>query len=260
MYSFNIILTEVCNANCTHCYMANSIKNKKRTMTKEQIDTIVDKIPQNTKTIVFTGGEVFLKKDLLYYAIEKVKSKLERVIIGIESNGIILYKDEKKGYEIIRKLSEIGVNYIRFSDDPFHEQGGIDLTKVRKLKKYQTKNLKIKFLVQNTAVKLGNAKNIENKFISKSNCMNKNDTIDNPYLFLDVLGNIFTCAWKCVPSIGNMITDSWDDILNNLNTEFMKLILSGKIEEAYGSTPNNYLFTSKYGQCALCIKKHGGIL
>jgi len=260
MYSFNIILTELCNANCTHCYMSNSIKNKKRTMTKEQIDIIIDKMPKNTRTVVFSGGEVLLKKELLYYAIKKTRAKLKNTIIGIESNGIILYKNDKKGYELISNLSNFGVNFIRFSDDPFHEQGGVDLVKTRNLKKYQTDNLEIKFLVQNTAVKLGNAKNIDDKFISKNDCMNKNDSACNPYLFLDVSGNVFTCAWKCVPSVGNLVTDSFDDILSNMNTDFMKLILSGKIEEAYGNTTSNYDFTSKHGQCALCIEKQGGCL
>lgn len=260
MFSFNIILTELCNANCTHCYMSNSIKMKKRTMTKSEVNTIIDKMPRNTKTIVFTGGEVLLKLDLLYYSIAKAKSKFSKANIGIESNGIVLYKNEAMAKKIIDKLSDLGVNFIRFSDDPFHASGGVDLEKVRMLKKYQASGLEIKYLVQNSAVKLGNAEALDQKYISKNNCMNTNDSSNNPYLFLDVNGNVFPCAWKCVKNVGNLINDSWNEICDNLNTDFIKLILLGKIEEAYGGFNSNYKFTSKYGQCALCIKRHGGTL
>ena len=43
MYKFNIILTELCNANCSHCYMSSNNKKNKKTMSFADINKIIDK-------------------------------------------------------------------------------------------------------------------------------------------------------------------------------------------------------------------------
>lgn len=73
MYRFNIILTELCNANCSHCYMNLNSKKNKNTMSFDEIDIIIDKIPYNTSSVTLTGGEIFLVKDLLFHTIKKIK-------------------------------------------------------------------------------------------------------------------------------------------------------------------------------------------
>lgn len=261
MYSFNIILTEICNANCSHCYMANSKKNK--TMAKESIKTIIDKMPKNTQRVIFTGGEVFLKEEILLYSIDLIKQKFKNIVIGIESNGIIFYKNIINAKAKFKYLKNMGVSFIRFSDDPFHEMGGVDLKKVRGLEKIgKEAKLEIKYLVQSKALPIGKAESLEEKYKDIKNCMNKNESVENPYLFLDVDGNVFVCPWKCMPPIGNMFNDSWEEIENNLKLDFNKLILVGKIEEAINLLEeneslkkNNIDYSKKNGQCMLCIKK-----
>lgn len=255
MYYFNIILTEKCNANCSHCYMGNK-RNSLQTLSKEQIDVIMKKIPKNTKKIVLTGGEIFLEKDLLLYTIERIQDLRRNIEIELESNGIYFYK--KNTLERLKELND-KISAIRFSDDPFHEDGGIDLEKVRKLKEYQPElKYKIKYLVQNKAVKIGNAKNLSEDLVKKSNCMNTKQTLLNPYFFLDIKGNIYLCAWKLLEPIGNIFFDEMDEIISKLNISFNRKILEGKIEEAFSldnEKKKQYeAYTKKFGQCMLCEK------
>ncbi len=261
MFSFNIILTERCNAKCSHCYMSDDGYSKKLSLTKSQIDNLFEKIPADTKTIVFTGGEVFLEKDLLYYAIKKAKKVNDNIEIGVESNGIILYNgSEDYAKKELEELKNVGVSFIRFSDDSFHEDGGVDLNRVRALKKLESyKTPKIKFLVQTTALAIGRAKTLEKEKQAKMNCMNSENSVENPYLFLDICGNVFTCAWKCAPKISNIFENDFQDVIINLKKDVNKLILAGKIEEAAKLyAPSEYKENKKFleenGQCLLCNK------
>lgn len=262
MFSFNIIITELCNANCSHCYMNSESRRGKNTLSKELIDMFVDKLPKNTKRIVFTGGEVLLVKELLIYAIKKVQEKDNQIEIGIESNGVLIYKRENP-LQILKELDELNVSFIRFSDDPFHERGGVDLSKVRDLFKYQSllKGMKIKYLVQKKALSLGKAKNLPDEYCEKRDCMNNENTLTNPYLFVDIDGNIYNCTWKCIPPLGNIFDDEWSQIEKVLQEPFFKFITLGNVERAYAvldkdNYSDNCSYTKEYGQCALCIKNN----
>lgn len=259
MYSFNIILTEICNANCTHCYMNVKSNKKKKTLDEEKVKIILNKMPKNVKKIVLTGGEIFLIKDFLYFVIRKIKAKFENIYLELESNGKYFYDMDNPSVEL-EKLKKLGVDSIRFSDDYFHSMGGINLEKVRNLKKYEN-NLtpQIKYLVQDKVVPIGKASELSNEYISKANCMNSSSSRENPYLFLDIDGNIYTCAWKCVPKIGNIFSDAWEKVEENLKEEINDKILTGNIEEVVSSLTNSSIEKIREechekGQCALCIK------
>lgn len=260
MYHFNIILTELCNANCSHCYMSSSSSKKRKTLTKEQIITIISKLPENTATVTLTGGEVFLVGDLLDYTIKLIKNKLPNTKIEIESNGIYLYKNNVK--DILEYLKKIGVNSIRFSLDPFHSDGGVDLNKVRDLKEYQTSDTPIiRFLIQEQALAIGKAEELSKDKTTKMNCMNTKKTLNEPYLFLDIDGYIYPCAWKCVPPLGNIFADDFNEIENKMKDKFNTLLLCGQIEKAVSINSDldiNSLKTisKENGQCYLCIKKY----
>lgn len=256
MYSFNIILTERCNANCSHCYMK---KNKVvKTLAFDDIKRIIDNMPNNTKTIVLTGGEIFLVYDLLIDTIKYINTKFECIDIGLESNGIYLYDDITRAKKILVDLKKMGVKFIRFSDDIFHERGGVQLDKVRGLKKLENEETPIiKYLVQNKALGIGNGSNLLENEKTTMDCMNRNDTVFNPYIFLDIDCNAYVCTWKCIPPLGNMLND-FEIIEKNLSKDFFQLIMKGKIEEAiniYNSNlEGNYKFSRENGQCMLCYK------
>lgn len=255
MYYFNIILTEKCNAKCSHCYMGNK-KNDLKSLTKSQIDRIINEIPQNTKKIVLTGGEIFVEKELLLYTIRKIQELQRNIEIELESNGIYFYKENT-----LERLKEFNdkISSVRFSDDPFHEVGGVNLQKVRELKKYQNKlKYEIKYLIQDKAVKIGNAKKLDNNLVKKCNCMNTKATLTNPYFFLDIKGNIYLCTWKLIDPIGNIFYEKMSEIIDRLNLPFNQRILEGKVEEAFSlenGTKEQYKeYTEKFGQCMLCEK------
>lgn len=256
MYKFNIILTEMCNANCSHCYMNLNSNKHKKTMSFQDIDKIVEKMPINTISVTLTGGEIFLVKELLFYTIKKIKKKNKDIKIELESNGIYFYKN-KNSKELFVELKKMGVDSIRFSDDLFHKDGGVDLEKVRNLKQYESYNTPIiKFLVQDKVVNIGKAKKLDDKYIEKRNCMNTNKTINTPYLFLDVNGDVYICTWKCIPPLGNLITDSFDSIEKKLGDDFFKLILSGNILDAINLVNKKEEYNKKIiddcGECSLC--------
>ena len=264
MFSFNLILTERCNAVCTHCYMSSAEKCEKRTMTQSELLEIVNKFPEDTKTVVFTGGEVYLVRDLLYFAIKAVHEKNPNIEIGVETNGIWLYNNPDKVQAEFEELKSAGVSFVRFSDDVFHEQGGVNLEKVRALKVFESeKTPKIKYLVQTNAFGIGRAESLPEELKGKNNCMNTENSLKNPYLFLDVDGKVFSCAWKCSPSLGNMLTDSFERIVEATNEKINNLILQGKIEQAVCESSEMteaecVKFVENEGQCMLCHKVFQG--
>ena len=206
MYSFNIILTNLCNAHCSHCYMKTNEKPK--TLSLEEIDILVEKIPYNTKTIVITGGEIFTARNELDYFLNKINNKFNKIQIGLESNGIYLYTHN--ALQILKELKRKNVDFIRFSDDPFHETGGVNLNKVRKLKELESKETpNIKYLVQTKALSIGKAENLKEEEKSRPCCMNTKDSEKNPYIFMDINGNMYLCAWKSGKKIGNIFNDSF---------------------------------------------------
>jgi len=256
MYCFNIILTNLCNAHCSHCYMKTNENSK--TLSFEQIDLLVDKLPINTKTIVITGGEIFLAGNALEYFLNKINNKFNRIQIGLESNGIYLYTHDALG--ILKHLKELNVDFIRFSDDPFHEKGGVDLVKVRELKELESDSTpKIKYLVQTKALSIGKAEQLLEEEKSKPCCMNTKDSEKNPYIFMDIAGDMYLCAWKSGKKVGNIFADSFLEIEENLKEKVSHCILIGNILDAISIYTNDDRKNVEnsidmIGECNACIK------
>ena len=63
LYSATIELTYKCNEKCRHCYV---VDEKREEMTTEKIKGILDELSDlNVLNVVFTGGELFTRKDYL---------------------------------------------------------------------------------------------------------------------------------------------------------------------------------------------------
>ena len=147
MYKFNIILTEMCNANCSHCYMNLNSNKHKKTMSFQDIDKIVEKMPINTISVTLTGGEIFLVKELLFYTIKKIrnKNKDSDVLETTKSNYLIIegeygsreYSSDisfqfiKVPYDIDRELEDENLN-IEKENYRFELKQGMyrDMTKI----------------------------------------------------------------------------------------------------------------------------------
>ena len=72
MYSFNIILTNFCNAHCSHCYMKTNENPK--TLSFEKIDLLVDKLPINTKASPPAINIDICEKPLVITSIQQYKN------------------------------------------------------------------------------------------------------------------------------------------------------------------------------------------
>ena len=256
MYNISIIITESCNARCTHCYMGNRLS--KKTMSKKQIDALINNMPKNTESVAITGGETFMHKGILFYTIKKVKKQIPNARIQIQSNGIYFYRKMNKVKNEFRILKRIGVDEIRFSDDPFHASGGVILDKVRSLKQFEGEDTPtIRYLVQDKALPIGKAAELDNKYADKKMCMNKKETVDHPYLFIDVRGDVFICNWEIIPPLGNIFKDKFSKIEKKLKEDFYSCILQGDILKAINMINNdkdNSEYIKEHGECLLCDK------
>ncbi len=260
MARFNIILTEICNAYCSHCYMNANSLGMRSTMKNEDIKSIINNMPNNTEKVVLTGGEVFLKEDLLFFALKEIRKRFADTEIEIESNGKSFYENKDKTIKTLKRLMEYKVDSIRFSLDVFHQMGGIDLCKVKSIKDTaKGLDIKIKFLEQDSAVPFGRAKMLEERYHRKSMCMNNVETLKNPYVFVDVKGNCYFCTWKISESFGNLIEENFEKLYEKL-TDLQKNILIGNIDKVIkiyseGNTKKiNDLekIAREKGQCLAC--------
>lgn len=115
-YSLNTIyiyLTDRCNLKCRHCWITPAYINANRN-TSSEVDikyfkkTIIDAKSIGLNCVKLTGGEPFLKDDIL----DLVDFlHLHDITIDIETNGTFLNK------EIVEKLKENSVNQVSVSLD-----------------------------------------------------------------------------------------------------------------------------------------------
>ena len=88
LYSATIELTYKCNEKCRHCYVSDEGGKE---LTTSQIKRVLDELYDiGVLTILFTGGEVFVRQDffeILEYAYEK------RFAVDIFTNGTLLDAD-----------------------------------------------------------------------------------------------------------------------------------------------------------------------
>ncbi len=269
-YCIDIMLTELCNVKCTHCYMRADSSTNKITITKTQLDALIDNLPPNPKRIIFTGGEVYMKKDLLYYALSQVQKKFinnKELSIRIETNGMFFYQSPQTIIEEAKRLISYGVDVIRLSDDEFHAAGGVDLEKVRLIGKVLQEgglSIRASYLIQNKALPIGRGEGLEEEKRESKKCMNYPSTIYKPYLFTDIGGNLYVCSWKCVPPIGNIILEEWKAICKRLYDPIQTALLCGNIQEAvklYISQFNSSFryeealdIIYRFGECIACNK------
>lgn len=108
--------TDKCNANCPYCYIPPEIRQTGRSMTKDELNFILNKIakyfsakdnstPDNKKrkqVIIFHAAEPLLVKDIIFEAISSY-SKIFK--FGLQTNALLL---EKKDVEFLKKY-RVGV-------------------------------------------------------------------------------------------------------------------------------------------------------
>lgn len=118
-----ILSTYKCTAACKECCFESNPHLKTR-LTLDQIKEIaksaLDEF-RNIKCVVFSGGESFLLKDDLFYAIEYVRSLNESVNIRCVTNGF-WGKNYERSKLICQRLKLSGLNEINISTGLDHQQ------------------------------------------------------------------------------------------------------------------------------------------
>lgn len=102
----NLEITDFCTLRCRHCYNYWRQENQKSiSMTKEMIDQLLDMfVSAGIFHVVFTGGEPFVRFDILEYGIKQmVKND-----ISVSCNSNLLLANEDK----IKRLVDAGLDHI----------------------------------------------------------------------------------------------------------------------------------------------------
>lgn len=134
-----IYLTKKCNMRCPHCYM-DAGKANENELTTLEIKKILDNLKKlNYTHITYTGGEIFLRKDLPDILFYSKKLGLQNILL---TNGVLIKE------EILEQIHNC-IDEIQISIDGYNEEtnakirgiGNFDkaLNSIRMLSKYNIK-------------------------------------------------------------------------------------------------------------------------
>ena len=115
-----IELTRWCNMQCPHCLRG---ERQKRRIKKEYIDTLLSKVDY-IGTIIFTGGEPALAKDLMQYTLTACRCISKDVgNFWMATNGSVVTRsffDTIKDW--VEYCGDNDVSGLRISIDPYHDR------------------------------------------------------------------------------------------------------------------------------------------
>ncbi|MBU2638410.1 MAG: radical SAM protein [Nanoarchaeota archaeon] len=251
MEQVTIQFTENCNLQCSHCYLSCGLQG--RTMDKNSLEKVLQNIPENTKHVVFTGGEPFVEKDTLMHALYymRINSILPKARIHVHTNGFWI-KDDISVYRVLRQLRSFRVSgLVVTSRDSYHKEQGIDTEKLgmhsgspifKGLEMLatavgisRTSGRLIRVNVPNARKPLpfGRAKLLpEESLRNYSECDARAEKIYNVTISPD--GNAYPCCWRQTPSIGSAVETPIEVLAEEAkkNEVFAALIKGGPMKAA----------------------------
>ncbi len=133
--SAGLLITYKCNCKCEFCYY-NCSPEKNGLMSAETFINSwkgLKNLAGETAKIHITGGEPFLYFDYMCELIEQAKKEGLWPVDMIETNGFWA-DNEKNIKQRLQKLTELGMNRLKISCDPFHQEY-VDIELVRRLAK-----------------------------------------------------------------------------------------------------------------------------
>lgn len=102
-------ITNQCNYNCKYCIFSSNYKKDENELTTNECIKVIDQLYENNfKYIKVTGGEPFLRKDIIELLTYMCKKGMH---IDVSTNGSILTT------EVIQKLNEINLEMLHISLD-----------------------------------------------------------------------------------------------------------------------------------------------
>ncbi|MCD6562196.1 MAG: 12,18-didecarboxysiroheme deacetylase [Deltaproteobacteria bacterium] len=106
-------VTQACNLKCIHCYARAADQKYKEELTHDQALKLIDELADfGVPVILFSGGEPFMRTDLVDLARHTVQNGMRAVI---STNGTLINRDKAC------ELREIGLSYVGVSLDGMEE-------------------------------------------------------------------------------------------------------------------------------------------
>ncbi len=107
-------ITNKCNLNCAYCY--NKDVNYDSELSDEQLLDIINQIKDKVKPlfVTFSGGEPFVRKEILFNLIKILKES--DIEVFINTNGTLIDK------EIAKKIGELGIDKVNINVDSLDKE------------------------------------------------------------------------------------------------------------------------------------------
>lgn len=169
----NYFITDSCNLKCSHCFYAGHL-NKKEKTSLEEIQKTIKSLKNPLVSVILTGGETFLRKDLVDICISLDKAKTKKIILA--TNGTFTDVIFSKVKEILKKTNlDVAVQVSLDGPEKIHDEiRGLKgsykkaLATIYKLKTIKSKKLNISI---STTVSQRNYSYIE-EFIKETKNLN----------------------------------------------------------------------------------------
>ncbi|MDD4877560.1 MAG: radical SAM protein [Candidatus Nanoarchaeia archaeon] len=122
--------TNKCNLQCRHCYA--SCEQQGETMGLDNIVKVLEHIPKNTSSLSISGGEPFMKRDLLMQMLIYIKENKQKILpagnVNLLTNGFWI-RDNDDAYHALKMIYEQNVFSLNIvSRDKFHREQGLIIT------------------------------------------------------------------------------------------------------------------------------------
>lgn len=105
--------TKTCNLKCIHCYAGSDAQKYSGELTTQEAIKFIDDLREfNVPVLLISGGEPFMRDDILYLAEYAAKQGIRSTF---STNGTLITR------KIAKKLKEIGVGYVGISLDGLGE-------------------------------------------------------------------------------------------------------------------------------------------
>lgn len=278
MNSVYLRITDKCNLKCRHCCYDCGPDGK--SISLENLEKVIDNIPEDTEHLTLSGGEVFTERKLLMHAMDYISKKNEKrkkeISVKIATNGFWI-RDAGQTFRILHELYDKGLRKLTIgSNDKFHREQGI---KVETLDTYGDKGplgKAVKMLeeaigfsealhisipyaspVQVFALPFGRGKSLPAKEIDNTRICIATESFPNG-ITINPDGKVYPCCWAATPSIGSALEDNLNDIARKAMKDkiFKRLLTEGPRgvakEIGYYKRSDEPLYRSK--QCMMCME------
>ena len=114
--SIAIAPTWRCDAECKHCFIPKSYR-RNGPCDNKLIQKAIEELPDEIRTVHFTGGEPFVCKDRLLTLVEKISRSGRQA--AVVTNGLWT-RNWREAVEVLKRASRVGLKHISVSIDSYH--------------------------------------------------------------------------------------------------------------------------------------------